>query len=306
MQNNTTRRMSETFRQALGTISQQPFQSPYSNLVIHTPHAGTILPIYFLVPRHGEAIRRNNFKKEFIRPFYEQLTDHYTDKLFSAVVVGPYTKLGERIKQISFLYSRLFCDVERLLDDPLEEKGLGIHYDFEKITGQNYNMEWRYDKSFAIELYNEHQGKLFTAIESAQRYKFGIPLILDCHSFSKRDNILCPNAHEYKDIDICIGFNEDDTKPAKEFIDYVKNFFTSRRYRVEYNMPFSNSKTIQHCDCEAFKYADRDYVNILNYHSLMIEVNKHCYMNEDTLEITDGYYTLHQELQELYRNLLNV
>ena len=36
----------------------------------------------------------------------------------------------------------------------------------------------------------------------------------------------------------------------------------------------------------------------------MIEVNKHCYMNEDTLEITDGYYKLHAELQELYKNLL--
>lgn len=41
------------------------------------------------------------------------------------------------------------------------------------------------------------------------------------------------------------------------------------------------------------------------YHSLMIEVNKHCYMNEDTLSITPGYYKLHSELQELYNLLLN-
>ena len=35
----------------------------------------------------------------------------------------------------------------------------------------------------------------------------------------------------------------------------------------------------------------------------MIEVNKHCYMSEDTLEITDGYYKLHKELQHLYELL---
>jgi N-formylglutamate amidohydrolase len=192
------------------------------------------------------------------------------------------------------------------VDDPLEEKGLGIHYDFEKITGTNYNKEWSEDRKFAMNLYKEHQGKIFTVIDAAQRlWVSGLPLLLDCHSFSERDNVLCPNAHEYKEIDICIGFNEDDTKPSEEFINSIKNFFTACGYRVECNVPFSNSKTIQYCECDAFKYADKDYVNtFLNYHSIMIEVNKHCYMNEETLEVTDGYYKLHRELQELYAALL--
>lgn len=283
----------------------------YCQIIIHTPHAGTILPIYFEIPKHILPVRRNAFKRSFIKPYYEQLTDHYTDKLFSAAATGSYTKLGERVKHISFMYSRLFCDVERLLDDPLEEKGLGIHYDFEKIAGVNYDKEWRYDRNFAMDLYKEHQGKIFTAIDNAQRYWVsGLPLLLDCHSFSERDNVLCPNAHEYKDIDICIGFNEDETKPSEECIDSLKNFFTACGYRVECNVPFSNSKTIQYCRCEAFKY----YYMIIEkygftpnekYHSIMIEVNKHCYMNEDTLEITAGYYKLHAELQELYHLLLN-
>lgn len=280
----------------------------YCKIIIHTPHAGTNLPIYFVVPRHGDAIKHNRYKRRFIRPFYEQLTDHYTDKLFSAVAEGPYTKLGERIKHISFPYSRLFCDVERLMDDPLEEKGLGIHYDFKKITGTNYNKEWSKDKNFAMDLYKEHQGKIYTAIHAAQNYIRGIPLLLDCHSFSERDNVLCPNAHDYKDIDICIGFNEDETKPSEECIDSVKNFFSACGYRVECNVPFSNSKTIQYCRCEAFKYyytciEEYGFTPVLKYHSLMIEVNKHCYMDEETLEITDSYYKLHKELQHLYELL---
>lgn len=282
----------------------------HCQIIIHTPHAGTNLPIYFVVPRHGDAIKHNNFKRRFIRPFYEQLTDHYTDKLFSAIAEGPYTNLGERIKHISFSYSRLFCDVERLLEDPLEEKGLGIHYDFEKITGTNYNKEWSKDRNFAMDLYKEHQGKIFTAINAAQSYWVsGLPLLLDCHSFSERDNVLCPNAHEYKDIDICIGFNADETKPSEECIESIKKFFTACGYRVECNVPFSNSKTIQYCRCKAFEfyYSFKEKVGCypIKYHSLMLEVNKHCYMNEDTLEITAGYYKLHSELQQLYHLLLN-
>ena len=275
-------------------IMQNKFYSGrYGRIIIHTPHAGTELPIHFHVVKHIGAVKHNCAVKAFYRPFYMQLTDHYTDKLFSCIVHWPNAiRPSDQafITQVSFPYSRLFCDVERLPNDPLEEKGLGIHYNFSKFTNRGDN--WYLLPGDAFRLYNEHQAKLLACVD----YPFiGRSLILDCHSFSERDNILCPNAHEYKDIDICLGFNEDETKPSEEFIDSVKNFFTDRGYRVEYNKPFSNSKTVQN-----WKHWERP-----NYHSLMIEVNKHCYMNEDTLEITAGYYKLHAELQELYKLLLN-
>ena len=261
----------------------------YHRIIIHTPHAGTVLPIHFYVIKHQKAITHNNELKRLILPYYRLLTDHYTDKLFSFVAEGAgILKSGfmrSRIRQISFQYSRLFCDVERLEDDPLEEKGLGIHYDFNKIAGYDFNNYWEYGKLKAIQLYYEHQEELSYSIENT----FGSALLLDCHSFSEQDNVLCPHAHVYKDIDICIGFNEDDTKPSEEFIDSVKKYFASCGYRVECNVPFSNSKTVNAAH---------------PYHTIMIEVNKHCYMNEDTLEITDGYYKLHRELQELYAALV--
>ena len=267
----------------------------YDRIVIHTPHAGTILPIHYLVIKHADAIRSNNSRSKFIRPYFRLLTDHYTNKLFSFVAEGPYILksgyLHSNIQQITFPYSRLFCDVERLENDPLEERGLGIHYDFNKIADFNFNSYWNYGKEKAIELYNEHQKKLLASINYPL---LGRSLILDCHSFSEQDNVLCPNAHEFKDIDICIGFNEDETKPSGEFIDSIKEFFTACGYRVEFNKPFSNSKTV------------KGYSNWFHpYNTLMIEVNKHCYMNEDTLAITAGYYKLHSELQILYNLLLN-
>jgi N-formylglutamate amidohydrolase len=266
----------------------------YGQIIIHTPHAGTELPMYFSCVKYVGIMPSYNAQRASIRNLFWQLTDHYTDKLFSFVSDGsnllrPFG-VYKRIEQISFKYSRLFCDVERMENDPLEEKGLGIHYDINRYIDEKAKpITWRFGKEKVMEIYNEHHNQLLFSVGTTKT------LLLDCHSFSERDNILCPNAHEYKDIDICIGFNEDETKPSEEFILSVRNFFTACGYRVEFNKPFSNSKTLEGF-CKEGNH---------QYHSLMIEVNKHCYMNEDTLEITAGYHKLHAELQQLYHLLLN-
>ena len=256
--------------------NSDPIISPLSrfNLIIHTPHAGTILPIYSHCHPMGRWVRACA-----ISPLHNQLCDHYTDKLFCPESIN--------IRHISFQYSRLFCDVERLIDDPLEEKGLGICYDVERyITKAPHSWygAWSMTKEQAMDLYKVHHEQLYRAAG------WGC-LILDCHSFSERDNILCPNAHEYKDIDICLGFNDDKSKPSQERIDFIANFFKQHGYRIAYNTPFSNAIAV-----------DKGVWQCL---SLMIEVNKHCYMDEDTLKITTGYHKLHAELQELYALLPN-
>jgi len=114
-------------------------------------------------------------------------------------------------------------------------------------------------------------------------------LLIDCHSFSSLPNLL--NANPPQDIDICIGFNEDETKPSKVVIGNIQNYFISKGYRVGINNPFSNSKTF-------------DVPGGNKYHSVMIEVNKQLYMNEETLEKTAGFLRLHNDIQGLYDMLL--
>ena len=256
----------------------------YSSLVIHTPHAGTMRPIWY-----ASRPESHYFLNLYAWPLFRVLTDFATDRLFAAdMSLAAGTRDGQTycyehyITHVSFPISRLFCDVERLKDDPLNKKGLGIRYDLFNLSGR-HNIPSCFTNEQIMSLYNMHHLILTQAITSGS-------LLLDCHSFSEQDNVLCPNAHEYKDVDICLGFNEDSTKPSQETIDKVTDFFRQRSYRVAFNSPFSNSMTV--------------HTN-KSYHSLMIEVNKHCYMNEDTLEITAGYYKLHAELQQLYQLLLN-
>lgn len=83
-------------------------------------------------------------------------------------------------------------------------------------------------------------------------------LLLDCHSFPS----------EMSDIDICIGYNEDWSKPNKETIELAVNLFEDCGYKVGINEPYSNSETPE---CP------------FTYQSMMLEVNKKVYMEDGTL-----------------------
>lgn len=268
MQESKTRRITVTFRQTIGTIiPEKPYQAPYTYIIRNVPHNG----IYFPAGMEEWYADHGINLLECAR----WLTDHYTSDLFGEKLPGT--------TQVNFLFNRIVCDAERLIDDPLEKRGLGIQYDLSLITGlKNAPLPTR---ESMMRSYYLHYNWLKSDIEKGGE----LPLVLDCHSFSEHDNVLCPNAHEFKDIDICLGYNEDQTKPAESTLRFVANHFRNHGYRVAFNKPFSNSKTVE---------TDHPY------HSLMIEVNKHCYMNEDTLERTSDFDKLHNVLIALQKSLL--
>ena len=64
--------------------------------------------------------------------------------------------------------------------------------------------------------------------------------------------------------------------------------FKAAGYMVAHNRPYSNA------------------IAPLGYrgHSLMIEVNKRCYLDADELDVGDGFAKLHQTLSSIYNCLL--
>lgn len=119
-----------------------------------------------------------------------------------------------------------------------------------------------------------YRAELMAAVAQGER-----PLIIDCHSFPSD---LAP------DVDICIGFNEDCSKPSEETLAVVTDAFRAAGYAVAHNRPYSNA------------------IAPLGYrgHSLMIEVNKRCYLDAAELDIGDGFAKLHQTLSSIYIKLL--
>jgi len=241
----------------------------YEDLLLHIPHSSTV------IPKEGKSLfgHPESFDEE-----EKKLIDWYTDELFAN------DDDDERIEKVVFPYCRLFCDVERLPDDPLEKKGLGIYKTNFPLFEPGPIRQWA-DKKYSYREYLKyHEEVIMKLVEKGYR-----TLLLDCHSFSALPNLLNPNPPQ--DIDICIGYNEDNSKPRDVVIGNIHNFFLSRGYRVGINTPFSNSKTF-------------DVPGGSRYHSVMIEVNKSLYMDEKTLAKTDGFDRLHHDLQDLYASLL--
>lgn len=194
-------------------------------------------------------------------PLIKKWTDWHTDILFNE----------ERVTMIRFPFSRFFCDVERIVNDPLEKEGKGIiYYKYDGFT-RNVTENLKLD---VLRWYEIHRRLLSNAIEDNT-------IILDCHSFPPKENDL---------IDICVGYNDDETKPSDEVIDAVCTIFEKEGYLVSINSPYSNSITPK---------SDK------KYHSLMIEVNKSVYMDEDTLKpFPDHFFHLKRTINKVYDYLL--
>ena len=93
---------------------------------------------------------------------------------------------------------------------------------------------------------------------------------------------------EIADVDVCIGFNDDGSRPSDETLDAIEKVFADAGYRVARNHPYGNA------------IAPFGYVG----HSVMIEVNKHCYMDEATLAKNQVYPKLAATIRECYLRLL--
>jgi N-formylglutamate amidohydrolase len=140
-------------------------------------------------------------------------------------------------------------------------------------------------KEESFRLYSDFHAKVSNTLVKQSGIDDDI-LLIDCHSFSQLPNLLNSNP---PDIDICIGYNDDETCPNNVVIGNIARFFESFGYKVGINEPFSNSKT---------------FSVPIKYHSVMIEINKRLYMDEETLEKKEDFMWIHQILQSLYKILL--
>ena len=197
------------------------------------------------------------------RAWRDRWTDWFTDELFGLELPG-VTVVKSRL-------ARLDCDVERLED---EYDRLANFVRIADDQGLRKSVEGTAARrnGFLAEWYRYRAEVLAAAAD-------GATLIVDCHSFPSD---LAP------DVDICIGFNEDASKPDEATLERVARVFRDAGYSVAFNRPYANA------------LAPSGYVG----HSLMIEVNKRTYMNEQTREKSVNFARLQLTIEKVYRELL--
>lgn len=226
-------------------------EKSYNNIVLNIPHASVA----------GLGYAKWDDEVALIREV-RKWTDWYTDLIFIP---------GDRlmVKSITADYSRFVVDVERMVNDPLNDIGQGIVYT--KFNGIKRTLDeeerlgmmayyYAYIKQLK-EMLNEHS------------------LLIDCHSFSS----------DLADVDICIGVNDDRSRPTDFVIELVTEVFTQAGFSVRINHPYSNAIAPQ-----------TDFA----YDAIMIELNKRIYMNEQTLELNESANKVRATLDTLYELLL--
>jgi N-formylglutamate amidohydrolase len=159
--------------------------------------------------------------------------------------------------------------VERLPYDPLEEIGQGILY--EKFNGLK--------RLIGVEERRGLMAYYLGYIKNLKEMLNEHSLLIDCHSFPS----------DLSDVDICIGFNNDWSKPTDFVIDLITGFFEHEGYKVGRNKPYSNAISPK---------------TSFNYNSIMIELNKRIYLDEQSLELSDNAKNIRKQLSTLYSLLL--
>jgi N-formylglutamate amidohydrolase len=206
-----------------------------NNIIIHIPHGCTEIP-------QGVAYIKD------IQHDIEIYTDIGVIDVFNT---GDHTT-------IIYPYSRYFCDVERLINDPMESVGMGIYYTHnlkrDKIRDDTH-------KDVVINSCNEHH-KILTELCQKHIDLYGSVIIIDAHSFGN-DIVNNPN-----NIDICLGFNDDVCPHLKQ---YTVEYFKVHNYIVGVNDPYGGSIIPK-----GFEHDNR-------VQSVMIEINKSV-INDDTLK----------------------
>lgn len=240
-------------------LEKSKSESCCRDILLHIPHSSTSFP------------EESGYTFDDLNADERLLIDYYTDELFLP------EQPSSKIESVVFPYCRLYCDVERLINDPLEKEGLGISYLRRTDNPGQQPCSFGTLQS-AFPLYADHH-----SLAAKKLVSLGDgTLLIDCHSFSSIPNMLNSNP---PDIDICIGYNNDDTRHDNAVLSTIFRHFTSLGYKVGINTPFSNSKT---------------FPVPVKYSSVMIEINKRLYMNEQTWEKTDGFEKLKREILELY------
>lgn len=224
----------------------------YSNIILHIPHASVA----------GLGNTKWDDKVGLIQEV-RRWTDWYTDLIFV-----PANR--PEVKSITADYSRFVVDVERLEDDPLEEIGQGIIYTQFNGLKRNINED---ERQGLMGYYHSYIKQLKSMLNEHS-------LLIDCHSFPS----------DLADVDICIGVNDDRSRPTDFVIELVAEVFKQFGFSVRINHPYSNAIAPQ-----------TDFV----YNSIMIELNKRIYLNEHTLELTESANKIRTTLDRLYMLLLN-
>lgn len=236
------------------SLAKGPRRSVPRVVVLHIPHSSRRVPVE---ERQAILLDDTELNGELLR-----MTDAYTDELF------PITSV--EAGRVIFPVSRLVCDVERFPSDesePMAARGMGVIYTRTSVGGVLRGLPDPADRQKSLDRwYWPHHSKLERLVNDVAE-RSGFCLIVDCHSFP---SVALPYELDQalSRADICIG--TDSFHTPSPVGDAIVAAAEADGYSVAIDAPFSGALV----PLSSYRKDHR----IL---SVMIEVNRRLYMEED-------------------------
>tara|TARA_B110000208_G_scaffold151410_1_gene182908 strand:+ start:145 stop:894 length:750 start_codon:yes stop_codon:yes gene_type:complete len=230
------------------------------SIILHIPHASKYIPDKYL---KYFTLSKKDLEIELLK-----MTDHFTDELFDISC--------SNIHQLKFPLSRLLVDVERFEEDELEpmfKVGMGCIYE-KTHDGKSLKLVKDIKDELINKFYKTHHEN-FTKIVDAKLKQNNKVLIIDCHSFPKYPLPYELN-QEMDRPEICIG--TDNFHTSEKLKNLFGELFEGLNFTVKYNEPFKGSIV-------PLKFYNKE----IRVQSIMIEVRRDLYMNEQSGE-KNGYF----------------
>lgn len=263
--------MNDNFRFVLGD----------SQVLIHAPHGGTEITE---LAYSSLVIDQAEVAGELLA-----MTDAHTDKMASDIAVYAWSHgaAGKTANMVINHLSRLVIDPERFPDEREEMNtvGMGAVY-----THGSQRQQIRVtDPDSTQRLIDRYFTPYADAVEGAVEdilNKHGRAVIVDLHSYPSR-----PLPYELhadgERPDVCIGY--DDYHISHETVQIVRKKLEDAGYRVGFNSPFAGTYV-------PLKFYGKDD----RVTSLMLEIRRDVYMNEETGSLDrEKYHALIEPLGQI-------
>ena len=240
-------------------------------IILHIPHASATIPL-----REGYCVSDEILHQEILK-----LTDWYTDDLFE----------NDIDHSIKAPFSRIFCDAERFSDDNQEimaQFGMGVLYTKTDEGEEMRKISPELRTRILNEFYWQHHKKLTEAV-SEQLEQLDTAMIVDCHSFPQ---IPINRALDKSSFRPDFNIGTDAFHTPKKLIDASIAFFNEKGYSLGIDKPYSGS------------IVPMDYYQKNSkVQSIMIEINRKLYLEENSNEKSNSYPEIKKIVQEFLNQI---
>jgi len=240
-------------------------------LVLHIPHNSKVIPPDI---RRQILLSDRELEGELLAA-----ADAHTDELFP-VTPCEATRVCAQV-------SRLVCDVERFAsdaDEPMSKQGRGVIYERASDGRPLRHPPHREAREHLLEAYyRPHHAALERAVADTLKAA-GRCIIIDCHSYPSKAQAL-ELVRGSQRPDICLGTDPFHT-PAG-LVDRLARSVRSTGLSAAFNEPYSGSIVPLSC-----------YRKDLRVETIMIEVRRDLYMNEQTGTPAPGFNRMRSLLAE--------